>query len=1383
MLADLYLCWAHYYDYCDNFEKAESVYRKGLDARAQPLSMIEQAHQQFGFSMSRRLLYKEESAQREFRSAMDEQRLAMTSLRSHKSRRGAQVGSIRTGSAVKSHTPGRLPIDQRSVHQTPNAHVQVFEDENGAAASTSQPSTSVVQTIMNSVKKQENLREPGPWTKAKIKPRSATGTCSQKLAFPILEDGDLPPIPLPESENNFKRGIQLPENFVRANKPQTDIHFAHHRDDEPAKRTMPGYDKFMVFPAKNKSYSLEELAAYKWFKKRGIENAFTREQDTVWSCGHDVRIRLPPHFARRNLPQDAMPLSPFSVHEMPTGKTDGRKFGFDINLLYTKSEEYSPEEILQAKWLNGELMYQRRNEMELTCDFERYEENCSANCRRRSMAIGGRKSILPRKSLDSDTVQNLRRSLAPKVEANTPPTSQRASTDQQATTSQQTSTSNHSQNVEKLTGAIRKVSLSKRKSVHETIPEEPMSPPVLRRKVEVDVKVEKPPAPKFSIFTENESKEVEVGQNTFKTPQLPPSAPRPRVSSVFNQDDELEGCNTQTFNFFLQSQSVSTPKVIKTQMTPQALRMERDQMPKKELNFSDGNDSVSPHKEPANKDLLIDEQKNVAKQPFGCREEYAPQDAMEILHQKLATIMETTEDATTISSTATISSKSSSVEDFDYTKNTNKSVASTYRNLTGIQNQTSLSNVTRASTSIAAISMTKASETIKNPATSKSTFDIRQDADEEDPLLSKSTTADVTTEMSVLKGFNSTLKVVKPVVKVEAENDIAAMPIESKETKNVELAASPQFSIYEDAETVPLKSILKKRTSTIVTTDASAMQSNKGSEAPNNFEFNQTQTAEIPAMRLGGNETIANTTANKSIFTPQAPDQSMIPPIPPLETFENLTINDVKDTEETKPETKSLPKIQDNQSKLFGNRSIFKMTKEDTAPSMMCMNFADERTETLTDLISNRFADKSVFPVLPNESIPMCPPNLPEDLPPPIGVTPPAELLHENTAKAAFNNSVRNGSGEKSVFNVYCDDTENVYVKLDVAAAASNVSVKSTLQQNEQSYGDQIALPSMSTKSIYICEDEQTANASHAVCKSQKVTKSNLTNKAIIDSEAANEQRSVFNIFCDENNATLNKSRGNVVFKESAASAISNYTNEQHKISGRETITPDDSKFAKSFNDQQKVTENQTDDILACNVSMEKLQLSRKPSVEDELYESILGKDTSKSVKSFSNQPKTIEDQSDLIAKNASANKLKSIEKPRSIDDELYNMINSPVEQTETINIPINLRKASNFALKQNQPVKLADRFNNENLLPSSVKDVSPLIHQKHVAPTQYFADEQGSFTTDVPNTALFSLNIEGIKNSTLISQPDIDPIEIKEKSLNIKQENVTVQSASTGLY
>lgn len=109
MLADLYLCWAHYHDYCDNFEKAENVYRKGLDARAQPIEQLEQAHRQFGFSMSQRILHKDEDSRQQFRSTMDEQRMALTSLRAYKHK---HVGSIRTGAAIRHHNPGKFNLSK-----------------------------------------------------------------------------------------------------------------------------------------------------------------------------------------------------------------------------------------------------------------------------------------------------------------------------------------------------------------------------------------------------------------------------------------------------------------------------------------------------------------------------------------------------------------------------------------------------------------------------------------------------------------------------------------------------------------------------------------------------------------------------------------------------------------------------------------------------------------------------------------------------------------------------------------------------------------------------------------------------------------------------------------------------------------------------------------------------------------------------------------------------------------------------------------------------------------------------------------------------------------------------------------------------------------------
>lgn len=346
MVADLYMCWAHYYDYNDNYEKADGVYQKGLDARAQPLDQLEQAHKQFGFSMSQRVLHKDATTREKFLLSMDEQRLALTSLRAHKHR---HVGSIRTGTAVKSYNPGRVEQQPHS-SRTPasNRPVEVFEDvhrnTNQVMAGLQTPvrgavggaehHQSIVQTILSSAKKHENSREPGPWSNAKLKmSRSIVGSSvNQKLPFDIMKDDDL--IPLPDEQNMFKRGIHLPTDFVTKNLPQAEFEFPLHRDDDKNSNAMAGYDKFMLFPSADKCYSLEELWAYKWWKKRNISNDFTRAQDAIWGNGYGIPVRLPPYFRNRNEKQtDLMELEPFNPLDVVA---DGsRRFAFNIDHIYT----------------------------------------------------------------------------------------------------------------------------------------------------------------------------------------------------------------------------------------------------------------------------------------------------------------------------------------------------------------------------------------------------------------------------------------------------------------------------------------------------------------------------------------------------------------------------------------------------------------------------------------------------------------------------------------------------------------------------------------------------------------------------------------------------------------------------------------------------------------------------------------------------------------------------------------------------------------------------------------------------------------------------------------------------------------------------------------
>lgn len=677
MVADLYVCWAHYYDYCDNFAKTESVFQKGKNARAQPMELLEQAHKQFGFSMSQRILYKDESSRKKFQSNMDEQRMALTSLRAHKHR---HVGSVRTGNAIKSHNPGR--VEQAGKHAGSNKVVRVFHDENAAPGGSAVEPTvvppandlstmSVVQTILSDNKRQENLREPGPWTKAGGSGEGGVvlpASSKQKLAFSIMTDDDI--IPLSEEDNMYRKGIQLPKGWVDHCVPSQNLEeYPLHRDDGFNSKSIPGYDKFMLFPNEKQSFSLEELTAYKYLKKRDINNNFTKEQDRVWGCGYGIPIRLPPFFQKANEKQTEMEQEPFDHNDGLAGGT--RKFSFNVKDIYTAAEEYSPDEILQSKWINGELPSQLECNMDITVGFERREDRCN----RRSMALGGRKSILPPLRQNDIEKRNIitavpgpcRKSilptksiLKPSPVANIPGAVQE---EPKATASS--------------SGAIPKTTkrslIKDERLLNDSATQ---SPPISRRKTDTNSPV-KVNQPKFEILEETDVSSwkpaEEVDKDVFKTPKLP--SQKPRISPVYQDEDvepnatfrPNESCTTQTFNFFIKSQSVSTPKAPK-----KAAMSNRPDL------FA-ANENLSPIKTTPAED---NEKK---RQPFGCHtpEEYKDSDTTnsryapntdQLLRQKLSAILETTEDtntissANTISSTATTSSKCSSVDDFDYTK-------------------------------------------------------------------------------------------------------------------------------------------------------------------------------------------------------------------------------------------------------------------------------------------------------------------------------------------------------------------------------------------------------------------------------------------------------------------------------------------------------------------------------------------------------------------------------------------------------------------------------------------------------------------------------------------------------------------------------------------
>ncbi|KAG4078290.1 hypothetical protein HA402_013000 [Bradysia odoriphaga] len=391
MVADLYIAWAHYFDVLDEFDQAKAVYQKGLDARAAPIDHLKQVYERFQFSVGQRVVRKEEYRQ-EFLSTMEAQRNAFTSLRSLKR---SKVGSIRTGSAVKSLEPGRVRQNQSlSSSSSSNAPLKVYD---GASETTSkpapQPYRSVVEEIENSMV--ENKIEPGPWSKASSKKsvfHNVHGNSA--LKFAILEDDiEQPPIklaPLPPDNGNL--AINLPKKFVRKNDPQTPFELAACLEEVVELKTIPAYPKFLLHPSAKVCFQPEELRHYKRLKAKNISNDFTKHRDMWWGVGSTLPARFLPNFPRQNQPQTEMETEWPDISLIPSDQV----FVCNLRAMYPKDSklEVSLEQNMIINRQNTRNNQNKADEMDETVCV-RGRQSFGVQHTRRSIVHGGRKSIMP----------------------------------------------------------------------------------------------------------------------------------------------------------------------------------------------------------------------------------------------------------------------------------------------------------------------------------------------------------------------------------------------------------------------------------------------------------------------------------------------------------------------------------------------------------------------------------------------------------------------------------------------------------------------------------------------------------------------------------------------------------------------------------------------------------------------------------------------------------------------------------------------------------------------------------------------------------------------------------------------------------------------------
>ncbi|KAG5682144.1 hypothetical protein PVAND_011517 [Polypedilum vanderplanki] len=550
LVADLYIAWSYYFDVINDFQNADSIFQKGIDAGAQPYDELIQAHQAFNVSITKRILCKDDNIKKQFQETMDERRHALTRLNAHKNK---YVGSIRTGIAVKHENPGKFIVDE---NQSSSNHQKIVVHQDLEVASNFDSMSLVGKSILETAKTNENIHEPGPWTKAKVKVKgkgvfttALIGATSSN--FNILEDDTIyEPILCPRKL--YEKGICLPPGFISKNKPQKSWEVPIVIEESQIPNSIPKYDKFLTYPARGVEISLEEIRGYKWFKNQNKTSSLTVQYDFILTNKFENGCRIIPGFTNKNIEQSKI------NYPLTNEVTDG-KIMCKINEMITESSEISTEELLARKFYRGEI------KLVTADDFEEIENNDDMDItqigdRRQSFYPLSRMSIIPRKSIlrksvfqpaivenpEDDTTKNDYRH---RVRFENPLQEMR----EEGENEKADDSNNSITKKRKLNEDVDQVNISEKNlnSEDKSDGEETLKAQIHHSSVLNTIK------PEF-INDKNENfPKIDSKLELFKLP--PPIEKKIFKPFDLTEDDANDTCSTVQFNLFIKQQSVSTP--------------------------------------------------------------------------------------------------------------------------------------------------------------------------------------------------------------------------------------------------------------------------------------------------------------------------------------------------------------------------------------------------------------------------------------------------------------------------------------------------------------------------------------------------------------------------------------------------------------------------------------------------------------------------------------------------------------------------------------------------------------------------------------------------------------------------------------------------------
>ncbi|XP_064100488.1 mitotic checkpoint serine/threonine-protein kinase BUB1-like [Macrobrachium nipponense] len=260
LLADFYINWSWELERLGNFKRADAIYQKGLEARAVPFDVLDDAHKKFQNRVARATVEGRPNESETDRG--DVHRIALTALKVQGKKN--KVANERVGSTVLG--PAGRVSQSGPVSNAGGPTFNIYQDNGNSSAvdggNCIKGGSLPIRTTVN----KENVKDPTKWTKAKVSQKTS-GVVPledvgkhQRPAFAVHEDAGvsqlgITPSKLPATSNV----LSVRENFNDWNVPL----FVPEPFDP---KVQPQYCKHEVYCG-TEEFSFEELRAANYFKE------------------------------------------------------------------------------------------------------------------------------------------------------------------------------------------------------------------------------------------------------------------------------------------------------------------------------------------------------------------------------------------------------------------------------------------------------------------------------------------------------------------------------------------------------------------------------------------------------------------------------------------------------------------------------------------------------------------------------------------------------------------------------------------------------------------------------------------------------------------------------------------------------------------------------------------------------------------------------------------------------------------------------------------------------------------------------------------------------------------------------------------------------------